>query len=171
MAGVGTILTVASTAMAAASTLAESGAQQNKHEFQKLQYEKQAQEVRAIGSQKIAARKREMDLLTSNQMARAAASGGASDASVENMFGNTAADGAMNMATEYANAENKAQTYDYAAKAEALSAKSAKKAGTLKLVTSALSGATSVLSGATSLYGKFGAKSSMNTQRSNHLYG
>jgi len=162
MAGIGTIMTIASTAMGAVGTLAEMSSKAAQHKIQQQQLERQATEARAIGTQKAAERKREANLLFSNQIARAAASGGASDPSVVKLFGDTAAEGERNVQTELALAENTAQNYDYAAQAEAYSAKSAKTAGLVGF-------ASSILGGGSSLYTKFGQRST--TQQSSYMYG
>ncbi len=165
MAGVSTLLAVggsiAGTLVQRQGTLAQAKAQEMQHRFQEAQYKRQATEARAVASQKAAQRDRDMRLAISDQLAAAAATGGASDPSVLRLFGDMEAQGQKNVQTELATGENQAQTYDYAARAQDFSARNAKQAGKI-------AAGTDLLSGATSLFSRFGRRQPMTTS---YMYG
>lgn len=151
MAALGTILTIASTAVSAVGTLASGAAAKATAEFEAKQREQQADEARAVSQRAALERRREARLLQSQQLARAAAVGGASDPSVIDIFADTAERGELAFQTEIYKGETQARGLETAADVARFEGRQAQRA--------ALIGAgTDILSGATTLYTQFGQR-------------
>lgn len=163
MASIGTILSVAGTALGVVGQIQQSKATAAQHKFQKAQYERQAQEARSVATRRAAERRRQQRLLESKQLARAASVGGAGDPSVESIIAQTAATGERNVQTELALGENRAQGFDLAAESEASSAKNARTAGLIGAFST-------IVEGGSSLFSTYGSKKRPATSPS-YFYG
>ena len=149
MAGIGTIVSLASTAFSALGTLAEGRQAAATAEFEAKQREAQAKESRAVGQQAALERRREQRLLISRQLAVAAKAGGAGDPGVIDIFAETAGEGEYNVLAELYKGETRARGLETAAEVRRLEGKQAKTASFFKA-------GSQIFSGASSLYKKFG---------------
>lgn len=153
MSGLETIALIAGlagTAVSAAGTLAAGAAAQESAEFEAKQREQQAKEARAIAQREGLERRREQRLIMSQQLARAAATGGASDPSVLDVFADTAEQGELNVQTEIYKGESRAKGLETAAEVRRFEGRQARQA-------SFIEAGAGLLGGISTLYTRFGS--------------
>lgn len=151
MAALGTILTIAATAVQIGGTLASGAAERARSDFEANQREQQADEARAVSARAALEKRREQKLLQSQQLARAAAVGGASDPSVIDIFADTAERGELAFQSEIYRGETQARGLETAAAVSRFEGEQARTATLIGV-------GTDILSGATSLYKNFGRR-------------
>ena len=161
MAGIGTILTIASTALSAVGTLASGAQAKATAEFEARQRESQAQEARAVSQRAALEKRREQRLLQSKQLAAAAAVGGATDPSVIDIFARTEERGELAFQTELYRGETQARGLETAADVRRFEGRQAQLA-------SYIQAGSGILSGGTSLYENFGKR--RDRQRADQIY-
>ena len=151
MAGIETILAIASTAVGAIGTLASGAAERQAAEFEARQREQQAQEARAVSQRQALEKRREQRLLQSRQLAAAAAVGGADDPSVIDIFAETEERGQLAFETELYRGETQARGLETAAQVRRFEGRQAQ-------LGSFIQAGSDILSGGASLYENFGRR-------------
>jgi hypothetical protein len=141
MAVVGPILTAVGAVVSAAGSIMAGNAQAAQQKFQAQQLDMKAKEERAGATRQAADQAKQQDLIISRQRALAAASGGsATDPTILDLMGDTAAQGYVQQQTTLGMGENQARGYEDAAASARASAKSARMAGYIGAGSSLLSG-------------------------------
>lgn len=148
-------MTLASTALSAASTIAGGNAAAQQGQMQQVQYnyradqqEQAANEARAASQRQAFERRHEAELLGSKLQARAAASGGgATDATVLDLGGDIAGRGELAALTEMYKGENRARGLEMQAEADRYSGEMALIEGQAKKKASRLAAAGTIVGG------------------------
>ena len=144
MAAIGTILSVASTALEVVGTLQAGKQDEAKFNYEAKVREQQADQALATGQRRAQARYREGRILASRQRAVAAAQGDTSDKSVLDILGFSERETQLNARTEIANAQNQANSLNDAARIARLDGKNARRNATLGAIGQAIGGASSI---------------------------
>ncbi|MEM8650075.1 MAG: hypothetical protein AAGF54_06055 [Pseudomonadota bacterium] len=144
MAAIGTILSVASTALEVVGTLQEGNQDEAKFNYESKVREQQAHQALASGQRRAQQRYSEGRILQSRQRAVAAAQGDTSDKSVLDILGFSERETQLNARTEIANAQNQSNSLNDAARIARLDGKNAIKNSRLGAIGEAVGGASSI---------------------------
>lgn len=142
-------LMAASTALQAGGTIIGSSAQSRELKREAVQLDQQAGQDRASSQRAAMEQRRQARLLQSRALARAAATGGASDPTVVNILANLEGEGEYRALTALYEGEERARNSEMQADARRREAKNAKKAGLIQA-------GGQVLQGAATIYGRYG---------------
>lgn len=138
--GIFAALSVAGSLVSAGGSILSGNAQAENAKFQAQQLNMKATEERAAASREAADQARKQALVTSRQQALAAAGGGsATDPSILDLMGDTAAQGYVQRGTTVGLGENRARGYEDAAAVQRLNARNARMAGFIDAGSSLLS--------------------------------
>lgn len=148
-----TLMAIAGTAISAVGTLASGVQAKKKADYEAKQQERMAGEARAVGQHNALARRREQELVESAALATAASQGGASDASVIDIFGDIAAEGERNVLTETYKGETQARQLEVGAHLTRFGGKQA-------MTAAMFDAAGSLLTGGSKIFQRHGAKAS-----------
>lgn len=148
----GTILTIGAAGIGAAGSILGGVSAKQQADAQAAALQRQADAERAQGSQEAAQKYADQKTLMGNEIAAAAASGGgASDPTILDIYGDTAAKGYQQRQTIVANSEN-------VARGDEESAANAKASGKSALIGGFIDAGSSLLSGASKAYTNYGSK-------------
>lgn len=143
----GTLLTIASTAVSAAGTIAAGNAAAADAEFQAKQMEQRAAEERAASQREAAEKRNESRLLQSRQLALGAASGAGTGGSLLETMLDTEAEGELQALTSLYAGENRARGLQDSAAAARRTGRAARQGAFFRAGGTLLSGAGSAYKG------------------------
>lgn len=143
-------LMAASTALQAGGTIIGSSAQSRELKYEAAQLDQQAGQERASSQRGAMEQRRQARLLQSRALARAAATGGASDPTVVNILARLEGEGEYRALTALYEGEERARSAEMQAKARRKEAKNVKRAGLIHA-------GGQILQAGSTMYGRYGS--------------